>query len=45
VVAKGETPSSIAHKYKVKLSDLYSWNGWGKNVVLQIGQKVTIQKK
>jgi membrane-bound lytic murein transglycosylase D len=45
VVSKGENPSTIASRYKVKLSDLYKWNNWGKNVVLQPGQKVTIIDK
>ncbi len=44
VVSKGDSPSTIASRYKVKLSGLYKWNNWGKNVVLQIGQKVTILK-
>jgi len=44
VVSKGDSPSTIAFRYKVKLSDLYKWNNWGKKVVLQIGQKVTILK-
>ncbi len=41
-VAKGDSPSTIAARYHVKLSDLYKWNNWGKNPVLQIGQKVAI---
>jgi len=45
VVSKGENPSTIASRYKVKLSDLYKWNNWGKNVVLHPGQKVTIIDK
>jgi len=45
VVSKGENPSTIASRYKVAISDLYKWNNWGKNVVLQPGQKVTIRNK
>jgi membrane-bound lytic murein transglycosylase D len=43
-VKKGDSPSSIAKKYDVKLSDLYKWNGWSKDPKLDIGDKVTIQK-
>ena len=43
VVAKGESPSSIAERYKAKVSDLCKWNGWKSNVVLQVGQKVVIK--
>jgi len=43
IVAKGETLSSIAARYKVKVSDICKWNGWTKSPVLQIGQKVSIQ--
>jgi len=43
IVAKGETLSSIAARYKVKISDICKWNGWTKLPVLQIGQKVSIQ--
>ncbi|MDX9972682.1 MAG: LysM peptidoglycan-binding domain-containing protein [FCB group bacterium] len=44
VVKKGDNPSAIAQKYKVKLSDLYKWNGWSKDPVLDLGDKVVIQK-
>jgi membrane-bound lytic murein transglycosylase D len=44
VVAKGDSPSTIASKYNVKVSDLYTWNNWKKNVVLQLGQNVVIRK-
>ena len=43
VVAKGETPSTIAARYKVKTSDLFQWNHWKNGVVLQVGQKVVLQ--
>lgn len=44
-VSKGETPGGIASKYGVKLSEMTSWNGWKKDHVLQIGEKVVILKK
>ena len=44
-VVAGDNPSSIAQKYKVDLNDLLQWNGWKKNTVLQVGQKVMIVKK
>ena len=40
VVRRGDNPSDIAKKYRLKLKDLYSLNGWEKDPVLQIGQKV-----
>jgi membrane-bound lytic murein transglycosylase D len=42
VVRSGDNPSDIAKKYKIKLRDLYALNGWKKDPVLQIGQKVKI---
>jgi membrane-bound lytic murein transglycosylase D len=42
VVKRGESPSVIAKKYKVSLRDLYAWNGWSKDPVIQIGQKLKI---
>ena len=42
VVKRGDNPSDIAKKYRMKLKDLYSLNGWKKDPVLQIGQKVKI---
>jgi len=44
LVAKGDNPSTIASRYKVKLSDLFKWNGWPKNVVLDIGDKVNVSE-
>jgi membrane-bound lytic murein transglycosylase D len=42
VVRRGDNPSDIAKKYQMKMTDLYSLNGWKKDPVLQIGQKVKI---
>lgn len=41
-VAKGECASTIAARYHVKISDLYKWNGWSKDKVLQVGQQVVV---
>ncbi|HPO12555.1 MAG TPA: LysM peptidoglycan-binding domain-containing protein [Candidatus Hydrogenedentes bacterium] len=43
-VEKGQTPTSIARKYGVKISDLYVWNNWSKRHLLQIGDTVKIVK-
>lgn len=43
-VEKGQTPTSIARKYGVKISDLYVWNKWSKRHLLQIGDTVRIVK-
>jgi len=43
-VAPGQNPTTIARRYGVKLSDLFKWNQWPKDHVLQIGERVVIQK-
>lgn len=43
-VAKGQNPTTIARRYGVKISDLFKWNGWQKNHVLHVGDKVVIRK-
>lgn len=43
-VTSGENPTTIARKYGVKVSDLFSWNGWRKGHVLRVGEEVTIRK-
>lgn len=43
-VATGQNPTTIARRYGVKLSDLYKWNKWDKNHVLQVGDTVVIRK-
>ena len=45
VVSRGENPTTIARRYGVKISDLFTWNNWSKKAVLHIGQKVTVYKK
>jgi LysM repeat protein len=42
VVAKGDTASTIAGKYRVKVADLLSWNNLTSRSVLKIGQELTI---
>jgi membrane-bound lytic murein transglycosylase D len=43
-VAKGETLSTIAAKYKVKTADLAAWNGLNKTSVIKVGASLSIQK-
>jgi membrane-bound lytic murein transglycosylase D len=43
-VTSGQNPSTIAKRYGVKISDLFKWNEWPKNHVLQVGDKVVIRK-
>jgi membrane-bound lytic murein transglycosylase D len=43
-VARGQNPTTIARRYGVKISDLFKWNNWPKNHVLQIGDRVVIRK-
>jgi membrane-bound lytic murein transglycosylase D len=40
----GETMSSIAQRYRVRLSDLLRWNGMRHNDVLKTGRRLIIQK-
>lgn len=44
VVMKGETASSIAQKYDVKVSDILTWNNVKNAATLQVGQKIIIKK-
>lgn len=44
VVKRGDSPSVIAKRYSVSLNELYSWNNWSRDPVLQIGQRVTIRR-
>jgi membrane-bound lytic murein transglycosylase D len=44
-VKSGESLGIIAGKYKVKLSDLYSWNNLNKNSTIYPGQKLVIYGK
>lgn len=44
VVSTGQNPTTIARHYKVKVNDLFLWNGWGASHVLRVGDKVTIHK-
>lgn len=42
VVAKGESPWTIASKYGIDLGDLLAMNGLSKNAVLQTGQSLKV---
>ncbi|MDR0694281.1 MAG: transglycosylase SLT domain-containing protein [Prevotellaceae bacterium] len=44
-VRKGETLSSIALKYGVKISDLQYWNDIGKSTRINAGQKLVVNAK
>ena len=44
VVSKGETASSIAQKYGVKVSDVLTWNNVKNAANIQVGQKIVIKK-
>jgi membrane-bound lytic murein transglycosylase D len=44
-VKSGESLSIIADKYKIKLSDIYSWNNLTKNSTIYPGQKLVIYGK
>ncbi len=43
-VSRGQNPTTIARRYGVKISDLFKWNSWPKNHVLQVGEQVVIRK-
>jgi len=42
VVSRGQSAWAIAKKYGVSMDDLFSWNGWNKAPVLQVGNRVTV---
>ncbi len=44
VVTRGQNPSTIAQRYGVRLRDLFTWNGWEKDPLLHIGDKVIVRK-
>jgi membrane-bound lytic murein transglycosylase D len=41
-VAQGQSPWTISRQYGVPMKDLYTWNGWEKAPVLQIGSEVVV---
>jgi len=43
VVQQGDSLWSIARKYKVRVSDLKSWNGLGSDSMIQPGQSIRIK--
>ena len=43
VVQRGDSLWSIANKYKVKVTDLRSWNSLGNNSLIQPGQSIRIE--
>ena len=43
-VTTGQNPTTIARRFGVKISDLFKWNEWPKNHVLQVGDTVVIRK-
>jgi LysM repeat protein len=44
-VAPGQNPTVIARQYGVDVSQLFEWNAWPKNRMLQVGDAVVIYKK
>ncbi len=44
-VAAGQNLTVIAKQYGVEINQLYEWNAWPKNRVLQVGDAVVIYKK
>ena len=44
-VRSGETLSTIANRYGVKINDLKYWNGIGKNNMIRAGQKLVVYGK
>jgi membrane-bound lytic murein transglycosylase D len=44
-VAPGQNPTVIARQYGVDINQLYEWNAWPKNRMLQVGDAVVIYKK
>lgn len=45
IVRSGQNPTTIARRYNVKLSDLFKWNNWEGNPVLQVHDQVVIYTK
>lgn len=43
-VKRGDSASVIAQRHKVSLRDLYAWNNWNRDPVLQVGQKIKIRQ-
>ena len=43
-VRRGDTLSSIAQKYGVRLSDLMSWNSLGSTTIIYPGQRLTVRR-
>lgn len=37
--------TGIARRYGASLKDLFKWNGWSKDPVLKVGDKVTVYRK
>ncbi|MCC6155064.1 MAG: LysM peptidoglycan-binding domain-containing protein [Candidatus Hydrogenedentes bacterium] len=44
-VTEGQSPASIAKRYGVKTSDLFTWNSWEKDHILHIGDEVIVYTK
>lgn len=44
-VTEGQSPASIAKRYGVKTSDIFSWNSWEKDHILHIGDEVVVYTK
>jgi len=44
-VSRGQNPTTIARRYGVSVNDLFRWNDWSRNHVLQIGDKVVVHRR
>ncbi len=44
-VAPGQTPTSIAKRYGVGISELFKWNNWDQGHVIRPGDKVVVETK
>jgi len=44
-VSRGQNPTTIARRYGVSVSDLFQWNDWSRNHVLQVGDKVVVRRR
>ncbi|MFP4502888.1 MAG: LysM peptidoglycan-binding domain-containing protein [Candidatus Hydrogenedentota bacterium] len=44
-VARGHNPTTIARRYGVSVSNLFRWNNWPRNKVLQVGDEVIVYQE
>ncbi len=44
-VRAGQNPTTIAREYNVTVNELFQWNNWSKDHVLQVGESVKVYPK